>query len=516
MTRKIISLFLCAAFAAGSLSILSSCADGNSSSTSGAAGTAPGVANDQVSKTDGVDFASLFADLSDEERTINIAYVEGGNGTFTEHSLVVDELNMDPTDGVDLAVQQRNLTVEQILGVTLTATKVAEGFGELAAAVEQDILGNFGYWDVLGGYQYFSIGMAKKGLLLNLADLGNVGVDGINADYITLENSYWGTAYNDALSYNGAYYWITGDIALRYMGGMYCTFVNSDIYAAKLQETYDSIYQIAKDGKWTLDKMSEMAALCAVDDGDDVRGDTDTYGIGYEVSDVMDGIAFASNVQFSKKDPDTGAIKLVIDSDHTNEFAAKVYNTVTGGAKAYSYNYGNADSTLVMPKFAEGKLAFTVNKVFQSQVYLNEVKNFYVIPAPKLNDEQKTYVTGIHDGVTIFGIPVDCQKVPQTAATLELLAKYSEEYVKPAYYEAALKTSYVRDPEAAEMIDLIHDNVNTDFVAAWSESLGNIVHIFRTDAELSKSKIARNKPTWQKSIDELCEALDAAADNSAV
>lgn len=507
MTRKIISLFLCAAFATGSLALLASCSD--QTDKKGNAGVS---GSDKISEKVPDDLS--FANLSEEERTINIAYVEGGNGTFTEHSLVVDESNMDPTDQVDLAVQRRNQTVESQLGVILYANAEATDIGGLTAAIEGNIVANDGLFDVVAGYQYYSIGMAKKSLLLNLANLGSLGPDGTNADYIDFDASYWGTAYNDALSYKGAYYWITGDLALRYMGGMYCTFVNSDIYTAKLEATYGSIYDIAKKGEWTLDLLMEMAALCYEDDGDDTANDADTFGFGYELCDMIDGMVFASNVQFSAKDPNTGDVKIVFNSDHTLQFAAKLSDLLSN--KAYAYNYGNADNTIVMPAFAEGKIAFTVNKIYQSQVYLNELENFYLIPAPKLNVEQANYVTGIHDGCTIFGIPVDCTKVPQTAATLELLAAYSEEYVKPAYYESALKYRYTRDPEAAVMIELIHSNTNTDFAAAWSESINNIVHTFRSESEVGSSTLARNKKTWQNSVDDLTEILEECASNAAI
>ncbi len=507
MTRKIISLFLCATFALSSAALLASCSEKDTNNPSG-----PNNGGDTEQKASKIPDDLYFGNLTEEERTINIAYVEGSNGDLTERSLVIDDV--DSSDQVDVAVQKRNQTVEDRLGVILYSEKVSDSISGLAGQVETGILAGDGTWDLLAGYQYYSIGMATKGLLLNLADLDSIGEAAIFADYIDLSASYWGTAYNDAISYNGSYYWITGDIALRYMGGMYCTFVNSNIYESALQATYGSIYDIAKEGKWTMDKMMEMAAICYSDDGDDIVNEADTLGFGYELTDILDGIAFACGIEFSSKDPTTGEIRITINSDRTNSIADKIYDLTHNNG--YAYKFTDGDSANVMTAFAEGTVAFTVNKIFQSEVYLNELDNFYIIPAPKFDETQENYVTGIHDGVTIFGIPIDSTKIPQTAATLELLAVYSNELVYPAYYQTALKYRYTRDPDAAEMIELIHSNVSTDFVAAWSASVNDICHIFRTDSKVQANTLKRSTTAWQKSLDDLLDSLDEAKDNSTI
>ncbi len=506
MTRKLISLFLCAAFAAGSLSLLASCADsGNDGDDGGEVAESPSVK---------VPIELTFKDLPEEERTINIAYVEGGNMTLTEHSLVVDDDNIDKTDNVDIAVQTRNQHVQSQLGVKLNAIKVSEDFGALAEEVKDEISIGSGAYDLLAAYQYYSIGMAVSdgtSLVLNLNNLSAVGPDAVNADYIDMYASYWGGAYNDALSYKQAYYWLTGDIALRYLGGMYCTFVNSKTYAERLEADYGNIYAIAKSGNWTLDMMMEMSAKCYQDvNTDDTPNEGDKFGFGFEMQDPIDGIVFASGVQFSYRDPNTGDISLTFNNQHAVDTSTKMRALLKDAA---SFEFAATDSETVMTNFAAGNVAFTINKIFMSQVYLTEFNDFYLIPAPKYDTNQANYITGIHDGVTLFGIPIDCYKLPQTAATLELMAAYSEQYVKPAYYDAALKNRYVRDPQAAEMIDLIHSNVNTDFVAAWSNSLDNIVHAYRGYTPIDSAYFGRRYDNWIKLLSDLTTGLETAAVN---
>ena len=47
-----------------------------------------------------------------------------------------------------------------------------------------------------------------------------------NVQNLDFSREYWGTNYINNMSYKGITYWATGDIALRYTGGMYVTYVN--------------------------------------------------------------------------------------------------------------------------------------------------------------------------------------------------------------------------------------------------------------------------------------------------
>ena len=55
------------------------------------------------------------------------------------------------------------------------------------------------------------------------------------------------------MAYKDYMYWITGDIALSYTDGIYATYVNLKKFASKYPG--DNIYQIVRDGKWTLDNL---------------------------------------------------------------------------------------------------------------------------------------------------------------------------------------------------------------------------------------------------------------------
>ncbi len=498
MKRKLLSLLLCAATALGSVALLASCADGNSDTTSSSGGNTNIESGERFLEKLPADLNFANEGYEDDDLVLYVAYVEGSNGEFTRRSLKADALDESTVDQKTL---ERDDRMAAQLGLTIEAEEVDSSIAGMEGAIGTGLQAGNADYDILAAYQYYGISMATKGYLLNLANLAEE-----DADYIDFEADYWGQSYNENMSYQGAYYWITGDIALRYIGGMYCTFVNSALYRDNLEAEYGSIYTIARDGKWTIDLLIEMASKIYVDDGSVANEPDaeDTFGYGYEPNDPIDGLALACGVQFTYRDPSTGEILLTFNNNHSFEVSDKIYE-LTHLSSAYKYT--DSDSSTVMPAFANGTVAFHVNKLFQAEAYLSEFEDFYIIPAPKYDETQQNYITGLHDGCTIFGITYCTNKVRQAAAALEFLCAYSSRDVMPQYYEGALKKQYTNDPEAAEMVDLIHSNITTDFVVAWGNSINNIIHIYRDCEKITNKTIKRQVATWESSLAELAANL---------
>ena len=486
MKRKIITVLLCIAMLASALCLMG-CPAANEGQQNG------GEVVNKLEHLEGLDF---------EGDDIVIVYVEGGNGTFTARSLGAEE---DTGDAVDTKVYQRNETVETMLNVVIEPFEGAANFGELAGAISSSLAASSGEYDIIAGYQYFDIGLAAEGYLINLNNLAN---ETWNADYMRLDADYWATNYNDALSYNGATYWVTGDLALRFLGGMYCTFVNGTIYDSVLADDYGSIYDVVRNQKWTLDTFYEMVNDCYVDENGDGETDADDQlGFALELTmDPIDGMAFGSAINFSSKTEE--GVQVVLRNQRTIDFGEKMAKIID--SEAFFAPEG-ADSHNQMDLFASGNVCFTVASVFHAEVGLREMDHFYIVPVPKLNEAQATYSSGIHDGCTIFAIPYDAPNVAASAATLEALAAESQRIVTPEYYDSALKYKYTRDTEAAEMIDLIRDCAYTDFAAAWSNSVNSIVHFFRNNKDkldAINTPMKKLESTWQTSLDELLEKLN--------
>lgn len=345
--------------------------------------------------------------------------------------------------------------------------------------------------------------MGPEGLFLNLS----------NVDNLDFSREYWGTDYINNMSYKGITYWATGDIALRYTGGMYVTYVNQEIWNNYYPDV--NVYDIVNEGSWTLDKLYEVTDTIYEDvNGNGKMDAADSYGFVFDIEDPTEGMAAGSMVRFSELD-ESGTPSVTINNERSIEFYEKMYKII---ANSTGFWHSEDDNVTVMKMFSESRAMINVNKLFQSGIYLREMEEeFRIIPVPKLNEEQEHYNTMLHDGVTLFGIPITNSKLDETSITLECMASESMKTVTPAYYEVALKVKYARDNESGMMIDLIRENVSSDFAALYSNSIANVVHFFRNNLQSKKEGIAssleKNQKLWNKSLGKLLEKLEENAGN---
>ena len=431
-------------------------------------------------------------------------------GRFSERSICLEEFDEnDPMVGaVDSKVYGRNCLVEENLGVLILPTVIDDGI--ITNTLYNDLLSGVSSFDILCGYQAHDTAIAVAGLLANFNDLERLG-----ADYVALEQDYWSQSYNEALSYKNKMFWITGELSLRYLGGMYCTFVNMDLYRANFEQQYGNIYDVVDSMEWNLDLMMTLSKTIWSDTDLSGKADEGDSVLGFvtEGGDMLDGMSIGAGVNFSERD-ENGDITLTFTENGKTakafSFTEKMHNFFYGDYGAYvpaKFNHSATSMTI----FASGKALFTHDKIYQAENYLTDMKNYGIIPSPMLDSEQTSYRAAIHDGCTLFGLYKQSDSLPAAAATLEAMASISHTEVATAYYDEALKSRYSRDPQSAKMIDLIRDSVYIDFGFGWGKSLNNLHNFFRDAVEKAPTSSMFRKyiSTWRASLAELTEALEA-------
>ena len=120
---------------------------------------------------------------------------------------------------------------------------------------------------------------------------------------------------------------------------------------------------------------------------------------------------------------------------------------------------------------------------------------FGILPYPKLDELQEKYRTVVHDCASIGVMPVNCAHPDETGAVFEAMSSESWKYVVPAWYETALKIKYVRDNISAQMVDIIHDSVSTEFAYVYYSKLNDAGMIYRT---LTQKKSGDFASAWAK------------------
>ena len=430
-------------------------------------------------------------------------FINGGeDGTSLQcRSIVVSE-NDDPTYEVNVQTTERNRIVEETLDVKIELAGTCNM--QAANEVLKPILQSHVYtYDVVGLYQYFDLGLALGDTVGSFYNYCNMP-EGVT-NYINLDASYWSKSLFDTLTLNNTGFFLTGDLCQNYAGTMFVSFVNSRLwneFSNKIAELpnnpkgYKSIYDIVKNGYWTLDLWMDLSQMAYQDlNRNDERDYQDQAGLmtyDQQPNNIMaDMLAAGSNVHYSRLD-ESGRPVMAVNTPANVAFAGKLYQLlVESSAVTIPWISGENedDKTYIMDFFAQGNTLLTVNTLVCAEHYLADMKDdFYVMPLPMFDTKQFDadseslgYTTQIGDSVSQYAICKDIgeERIPAVTATMELMAFYSEQMVTPAFYDKALKDRYTRNPEDAAIIDMTKAGVYTDFSTAWSNHLDDITWYFR-------------------------------------
>ena len=86
-----------------------------------------------------------------------------------------------------------------------------------------------------------------------------------------------------------------------------------------------------------------------------------------------------------------------------------------------------------------------------------------VVPLPKWDEAQSEYYSVCDAGANVMVVPVTAQNIEMIGAVVEALSSYSWRTVMPTYCDIVLNRKSARDPESAEMMELILESRVIDF-----------------------------------------------------
>jgi hypothetical protein len=129
---------------------------------------------------------------------------------------------------------------------------------------------------------------------------------------------------------------------------------------------------------------------------------------------------------------------------------------------------------------------------------MREMEDDYgLIPFPKYDIEQEEYISFMANGTVLVGIPLivsEDDMASPISAIIECMCSEAYRSVSVTYFDTALKGAYSRDPQSAQMIDIImglHPTIKSkltkNLVYEYSSSLSGVGSIFSALAR-TKSK----------------------------
>ena len=376
--------------------------------------------------------------------------------------------NAETGDVVDDAVYNRNRAIEERLNVRLEymSNTSMDYWGDrniFMDTVRSSVLANDGSIDIAAGLSNIMPNLAQDGMFINLL--------GKDVPYLNFDSPWWPAELTEELSVKGRLYMASGEACLGVIKGMMCFYFNKDMVEKnKLENPYD----LVTDGKWTLDKMAEMASSVYADLNGDTKVD-DEDQLGFYISSVNHAPNFvlASGMRLTKVGT-SGLPEYDLGSESIVDLLDKFNTMMSEDGITANKN----QSTNELKAFNEGRCLFTTGEFSFAETFRDMTFDFGILPYPKYDETQEEYISSSRATYSLFGI-LPTADVQNCAAVLEALASETYRMVTPAYYEKALLVMYSRDDISSQMFDLIKGHISFDYGVVHGPMIENITTILR-------------------------------------
>jgi ABC-type sugar transport system, periplasmic component len=450
--KRIVSLFLVIAI----ISTLAACADSSTSKTSSVDTTAAAVTEGETSDT-------RFDNIDYEGRDFRVQSSEDASDSTNANALIAGSGEMNG-EIVNDAVYKRNLDIEEKLKVKLVYTPSDYTYDTASTEIRKLVLAGDDVYDLIINDLRSVAELSAEGLFKNV----------YNSDVIDLTRSYWYSDYmNDLMVVKGGMYVLAGDYFMDVLASCHVLYYNKDI----IKDSYgdgDTIYNYVFDGTWTLDKFIEMVTATARDlDGDSKMKEGDLFGftcIGTWGSAVP--VLEGTGIQFVTRD--NGNIEFCFNNERSVTILEKMNELFYSAGTLTAIKDNNTAGLRTL--FASGNTVFLGYNRLGDLANMREIEfGIGVVPYPKLDTDQKAYVTSTHDTTEVGGIPTTITDLEFVTTVIEALSADTAVTVLPEYYENSLKVKYASDNTVAKMIDIIHDSISSPFALAYDSAIGSFM-----------------------------------------
>jgi len=438
--------------------------------------------------------------------SVTESYSDRDYGGYTFRVGVRDEPDWETMDviaqeltgeAINDAVFSRNTAMEETMNIRITEIRHERP----ATNLTQSVTAGTDDYDTVTDGLVIAAPLVVQNMLLNYRDIASIHP----------EQVYWDPQIYDDCSIAGKTYMMTGDISVMDNMGTWCMLFNKDLVK---DHGLENPYELVNEGKWTLDKMDEMASAVLHDaDGDGQWTEADTYGF---LTESYNNIALWScaGLKVLTKDSDDLPV-FSYDSEQALDVLTKVLelqyadHTNMGSGSTIIYGGLNTSDPSREKQFANGKGLFYYAGMINITQFREYDTDFGVLPAPKYNEQQAQYWSNYSYGnFTIYVIPATCPDAEKIGDIMDAMANLSAYTLTPAYYEKTLIGKSTRDEESRPMIELILATRNFDLGIFYNT--GNVAAsiITMTDPGSISSTFASIEASADQALEEFLEDLE--------
>jgi ABC-type glycerol-3-phosphate transport system substrate-binding protein len=416
-----------------------------------------------------------------------------------EYEVDTDEIGFG--DLINDAVFSRNARIEEAYQVQIISEPVEGRWPNRSVfmgIVRNAVNTGSGDYDLIAGYMAYTAEMAQEGLFLNMYEVEN----------LNLENAWWSQSFNENMTIYDKLYFVDGDLSLTMWESLYAIYFNKQLAE---DHGVEDLYQIVKDDEWTLERLYEITEDLYVDNGNDVKDMDDQYGMVINCHSVR-ALVTTCDIPVTARNDD-GGYDLVFYTEKTADFFLNVYDFIHGNDAVYMMSLADdADYTDIIRMFTSNQTMFISGTLDQSAPLRRMDTDFGILPFPKYDEEQETYLAHSYDGHSIFCVPSSLVDTRVPGAILDAMGAESKQSVVPQYYEVVLKGRTTRDEASRDMLDIIRENLYFDFGFVYNNNLNKvwsqIGDMMERGTQIVASSFASQSPAFEKLLEELLEKFE--------
>ena len=401
-------------------------------------------------------------------------------------------------EAINDAVYNRNVKIEDAYKVKIALQ--LEQSTDIASMVGQQVTAGDSTYDVV--YQLLSAAPAliQKSYFHNLFNVPN----------IDLTKPWWDQNSISSLSTMGILPLVSTSINVNDKDATAALAFNKTIAS---NNRLEDLYTLVREGKWTYDKLSEMAEATYNDsNGDGTMTPDDVYGF-LGGRDVIDSLYHGSGSQFITKNENDEFV-FTFGTERDVDVISKGIDIVNSSWYFNHHAWKDQSDILYRQIFETGHGLFFWMRLDDVTNMRAGDADFGIIPIPKYEEAQDKYYSLVSQHTTgLMSIPITCagDDLSMVGMVLEALAAESHYTLIPEYIETSLKTKNSRDAESADMLDIILNNrvfdpMNVYSFANFGDAIMDAADANNKDmASLIKSK----EKLVNKSIEKVLKAVSA-------
>lgn len=401
-------------------------------------------------------------------------------------------------EAINDAVYNRNVKIEDAYKVKIALQ--LEQSTDIASMVGQQVTAGDSTYDVV--YQILSAAPAliQKSYFHNLFNVPN----------IDLEKPWWDQNSISSLSTMGILPLVSTSINVNDKDATAALAFNKTIAE---NNQLEDLYTLVREGKWTYDKLTEMAEATYNDsNGDGTMTPDDVYGF-LGGRDVIDSLYHGSGSQFITKNENDEFV-FTFGTERDVDVISKGIDIVNSVWYFNHHAWKDQSDILYRQIFETGHGLFFWMRLDDVTNMRAGDADFGIIPIPKYEEAQDKYYSLVSQHTTgLMSIPITCagDELSMVGMVLEALAAESHYTLIPEYIETSLKTKNSRDAESADMLDIIlgnrvFDPMNVYSFANFGDAIMDAADANNKDmASLIKSK----EKLVNKSIEKVLKAFSA-------